>query len=145
MPIVYFNEELESTINFGFGAEVYISEKVNAYGSFSTDFSPFVTSASIFDATNQSGENINFETNYSHYGFGINVSHKWANFILGSVYSRGNSKIAKPLTLPGNSSNFEGETSSIFINRWRFLVGIEVLFLDKAMSKHGIDKKIIIQ
>jgi len=64
---------------------------------------------------------------------------------LGSVYSRGNSKIAKPLTAPGNSSNFEDETTRIFINRWRFLVGIEVLFLDKTLNKHGIDKKIIIQ
>jgi len=145
LPTMFFNEELKSTFNFGIGAEIYIVEKVNAYGSFSTDFSPYITSASIIDAANQSGENINFETNYSHYGFGINVSHKWANFILGSVYSRGNSRIVKPLTAPGSSSSSNDETSNIFINRWRFLVGIEVLFLDKTMNKHGIDKKIIIQ
>ena len=144
LPIVLFNEELKSTFNFGFGAEIYIVEKLNAYGSFSTDFSPFVTSASILDTANQTGEKINFETNYSHFGFGVNVSHKWANFVLGTVYSRGKSNIVKPLTVPGSSSN-EDETSTIFINRWRFLIGIEVLFLDKAMSKHGIDKKLIIQ
>ncbi len=142
LATVYFNEELRSIINFGLGAEIFITEKLNAYGSFSTDFSPFKSSASILDAANQSGDSIDIETNYAHYGFGINVTHKWANFILGTVYSRGNSGFAKPASLPGS---LEDETSKIVLKRWRFLIGIEVLFLDKAMSKHGIDKKLIIQ
>ena len=142
LATVYFNEELRSIINFGLGAEIFITEKLNAYGSFSTDFSPFKSSASILDAANQSGDSIDIETNYAHYGFGINVTHKWANFILGTVYSRGNAGFAKPASLPGS---LEDETSKIVLNRWRFLIGIEVLFLDKAMNKHGIDKKLIIQ
>ncbi len=142
---IYFNEELKSIINIGIGAEIFIAEKLNAYGSFSTDFSPYKTTASILDATNQSGESVDLETNYTHYGAGINVTHKWANFILGTVYSRGNAGFAKPASLPGSIDALEDETSKIILNRWRFLVGIEVLFLDKAMSKHGIDKKLIIQ
>ncbi len=145
LPIITFNEELNSTINYGIGAEIYISPNVDAFGSFSSDYSPFETSATILSAIDNSGENINFETDYFHYGFGINVSHKWANFILGSVYSRGNSKIIKPLTFPEDITEITNETSDIHINRWRFLIGIEVLFLDKTLNKHGIDKKIIIQ
>ena len=145
LPNITFNEELKSIFNYGLGAEIYISPKVNAYGSFSSDFSPFISSFTSLDELNQTGENVNFETDYLHYGFGINVSHKWANFILGSVYSRGNSNIVKPLTLPGVIIEATNETSDIYINRWRFLIGIEVLFLNKTLEKHGIDKKIIIQ
>lgn len=142
---IYFNEELKSIVNFGVGAEIFITEKLNAYGSFSTDFSPYISTASIFDAANQSGENINVETNYSHYALGINVTHKWANFILGSVYSRGNTGFTRPINIPGNTDVFTDQNSKIILNRWRFLIGIEVLFLEKTLNKHGIDKKIIIQ
>ena len=145
LATVYFKEELKSIINFGLGAEIFITEKLNAYGSFSTDFSPYKNTTNLIGASNQTSDESNFETNYSHYGVGFNVSHKWANFILGTVYSRGNSGYIKPVSLPGSNEVIDAQSSKIVLNRWRFLVGIEVLFLDKTMKKHGIDKKLIIQ
>jgi len=123
-----------------------VSEKIIGFGSFSTDFSPFKESASVFDAINQSSENINFNTDYYHYGAGINVSHKWANFILGVVYSSGNSEIIKPLDnplQPDFDSNLDLDTAKININRWRFLIGVEILFMEKTFKKYNIDPKII--
>jgi hypothetical protein len=146
VPIIYFDEALKSTFNFGVGAEIFISPKVNAFGSFSTDFSPFEESASVFDAINQSSENINFKTDYFHYGGGINVSHKWANFIIGTVYSSGNSEIIKPLNnpiKPDINGSLDLETAKIRINRWRFLIGVEILFMEKTFKKYNIDPKII--
>jgi len=147
VPTIYFDENLRSIVNFGFGAEFFINKKLNAYASFSTDFSPFKESATVFDAINQSSENVNFETNYFHYGGGINVSHKWANFIIGTVYSSGNSEIIKPLNNPilpsfsaGNDSN---DIANVYINRWRFLIGVEILFMEKTFKKYKINPKII--
>jgi len=146
LPIIYFNEALKSTFNFGVGYEIIVSKKIIAFGSFSTDFSPFEESASVFDAINQSSENINFNTDYYHYGAGINVSHKWANFILGAVYSSGNSEIIKPLDnpiKPDINTSLDLDTAKVNINRWRFLIGVEILFMDKTFKKYNIDPKII--
>lgn len=144
VPVIYFNEELRSTFNIGLGAEIFLTEKLNAYGSFSTDFSPYKSSATTFDAINQSSENINFETDYYHYGVGLNVSHKWANFIIGTVYSSGNSEITSPLDNPLKPDfNNNLDTAEIHINRWRFLIGVEILFMEKTFKKYNIDNKII--
>ncbi|PHS68382.1 MAG: hypothetical protein COB12_00570 [Flavobacterium sp.] len=146
LPIIYFNEALKSTFNFGVGYEIIVSKKINAFGSFSTDFSPYKESATVFDAINQSNENINFNTDYYHYGAGLNLSHKWANFILGAVYSSGNSKIINPLDNPIEpdiNTSLDLETAKIKINRWRFLIGVEILFMEKTFKKYNIDPKII--
>ncbi len=50
-----FTEELKSAINFGLGAEVYLSDGVNLFASFSTDSSPLVTGANIFDLVGDPG------------------------------------------------------------------------------------------
>lgn len=142
LPTVLFNEELNPIFNVGIGTEIEISEKLNFYGSFSTDFSPFVEQKSSSDNVEQSMKTANFSTDYYHYGFGVNVSHKWANFILGSIYSSGNSKIEKSTSLPVSPSNTDN-FSDIKINRWRFVIGIEILFIDNAkLSKFGIDPKL---
>ncbi len=144
VPVIFFNEELRSTFNFGLGAEIFISEKFNVYGSFSTDYSPYKQSASVFDAINQSSENINFETDYSHYGIGVNMSTKWANFILGTVYSSGSSEIIRPLNNPIKPDEIDDfDTAKVKVNRWRFLVGVEILFMEKTFKKYNIDPKII--
>ncbi|MBV1887895.1 MAG: hypothetical protein KUG51_01255, partial [Urechidicola sp.] len=41
LPTVLFDEKLQSTLNVGLGGEFFITEKLNFYGSFSTDFSPY--------------------------------------------------------------------------------------------------------
>ena len=59
LPEVKFIEELKPILNFGLGAEIYISEKLNAYGSFSSDYSPFKNVSSIDSP--DSSKDVNFD------------------------------------------------------------------------------------
>ncbi|OIQ40574.1 MAG: hypothetical protein BM563_02510 [Bacteroidetes bacterium MedPE-SWsnd-G1] len=141
LPTINFVEELKPTVNFGVGGEFFVSEKLNAYGSFSTDFSPFVQIDSM-EYPNAS-KDLNYETDYYHVGFGVNVSHKWANFILGTVYSRGNTDKIKLNSIPLNVTDPDEQYSRLNVNRWRFILGLEVLFLDNSkLEKLGLDNKL---
>ncbi|MFK5878125.1 MAG: hypothetical protein QM478_01375 [Flavobacteriaceae bacterium] len=142
LPTILFDEELKQILNIGLGTEIYISDKLNLYGSFSTDYSPFISKKTTNDPVEQPAKTINFSTDYYHYGFGVNVSHKWANFILGTIYSSGNSKIEKTADLPISPININ-EFSKVKINRWRFVIGIEILFIDESkLNKYGINPKL---
>ncbi len=129
-----FQEKLNSTFNFGFGTEIYINPKLNAYGSFSTDFSPYDINTSIIELAIESEDRINIDSDYYHYGFGVNFKYKRTNFILGSVFTHGkadffnsyNEDIFPPLLVDQNST--------IKQTRWRFLVGFEILFLDRKIN-----------
>lgn len=141
LPEIKFMEELNPILNFGLGAEIYISEKLNAYGSFSSDYSPF-ESTNLIDYPNSS-KDINFETDYFHYGFGVNVSHRWANFILGTIYSRGSTNKLKLNSIPLSSGEPETQYSKLHVNRWRFVLGLEVLFLENSkLNKFGLDNRL---
>lgn len=138
VPSLALEEELKSVTNFGVGAEVFIVENLNAYASFSSDYSPFKANASVFDVVNSEGDDINSNTDYFHYGFGVKVKHKWANFVLGGVYSSGSTTIARPIEFPLDEPTLTSQETDLHINRWRFIVGIEVLFLDKTKKSLGL-------
>ena len=141
LPEINFVEELKPTFNFGVGGEYYVSDKLNAYGSFSTDFSPFEYSNS-FQYPNAS-KDLNYETDYYHVGFGVNVNHRWANFIIGTIYSRGNTNKIKLNSIPLNSNDPSMQYTKLNVNRWRFILGLEVLFLDNTkLEKLGLDNKL---
>ena len=128
-----FEEKLNSTFNIGFGAEIYINPKLNGYGSFSTDFSPFDVNTSIIELSSQSEDKVNIDSDYYHYGLGINFSHKRANFILGTVYTHGRSDFTNSY----NNDLFPelvAQNSTINYSRWRFLIGFEILFLDRKIN-----------
>ena len=139
LPNLVFDEELKSIVNFGIGAEVYFSDQLNFYGSISSDYSPYKSISNYDNPEEDFNEVINLSTNYFHYGFGVNVEHKWANFILGTIYSNGKSTVEKPISEPANSSN---EFSSIKYNRWRFIIGLEILFMDKTLNKYNLDNRL---
>ncbi len=142
LPEIVFNEELKSIVNLGLGAEFFLSEHINLYGSFSTDFSPYIYESTSNDFNNPN-QIVNFSPNYYHYGFGVNVSYKWANFILGAIYSSGGTEFEKPVNLPSNTSSSIGDTiSNAQVNRWRFVIGVEILFMGKTFDKYGIDNRL---
>ena len=143
LPSFTYIEELNSTFNFGFGTEIYISEKLSTYGSFSSDFSPYTDIDAIKESSLNSENNINFQTNYYHYGIGVNVASKWANFVAGTIYSRGKSSVLKTNSLPSVSTSNINEYSNAKISRWRFVLGVEILFLKGTkLEKYGLDKKL---
>ena len=142
LPTLVFDEELKSIVNFGLGAEIYLFDNLNFYGSFSSDYSPYKSITNYDNQGDESNEVLNLSTNYYHYGVGLNVQHKWANFILGTIYSNGESTIKKPIDLPVEPENPNGEFSKIKFNRWRFVIGLEILFMDKTLNKYNLDNRL---
>ena len=127
-------EKLSSIVNFGMGAEIYINPIISAYGSFSTDFSPFDIETSIIELANKSENRVNTGTDFYHYGLGVNFGYKRVNFILGTVYTHGKSDF-----LNSNDENIFpdfliNQIATIKQSRWRFLIGFEILFLNRQIN-----------
>ena len=122
-----FKESLRSVVNFGLGAEIYLNDKLNVYASVSTDFSPIKASANIFDFINRERDS-KFDSNFMHYGLGINVQLEKMKLILGGTYSNASGKFGDPVDIPlsvedPGSSN---DSSRISVNRYRFILGLEI-------------------
>ncbi len=123
-----FKEERRSVINFGIGGEYYIDEKWSLYGSASTDFSPLRSNANIFDLVDDEDNNVDFESNFYHFGLGVNLSMKRVKLIMGSTFATGTDRFDQPIEFP--DSNFEiplnEDPSKITVTRWQFVVGLEI-------------------
>jgi len=134
-----FVEERKSVFNFGLGAEVYISPKMDGYLSFSSDYSSALNNSNIFDVGDREDKELNLKLDYYHFGFGINLKLSWSDMILGSTYSFGNSTFDKPdggVPENGIDINNNPESASILLTRWRFIVGIEIPILSQKLKEN---------
>ncbi|MGI9530911.1 hypothetical protein [Lutimonas sp.] len=123
-----FQESLRSVINFGLGGEFYLNETINLYGSFSTDFSPVESSANIFDLIGNEDRDANFDADYLHFGFGLDIKMKKLKLVLGTTYSTASGDFSDPIDFPFDDVDLpvNSDPSRITINRWRFIVGLEI-------------------
>jgi hypothetical protein len=138
VPEYQFREEYRSMFNFGLGANFIVTETFGLYASFSTDFSPVLSNATLFDLTNNTGEDINVITDFWHFGIGFDVQTKWVNFLLGTVYSRTREDFTNPIDLPLDILDF-ANTTRLAVDRLRVVLGFEIQFLDKAKKDLGLD------
>jgi len=121
-----FSESLRSVINFGIGAEFFLNEKLNIYGSFSTDFSPIKSRANIFDLIENEEREANFDADYMHYGLGLDIKLKKLKVVVGTTYTRAAGDFSEPIDFPIVDLPQNEDPSRISINRWRFIVGLEI-------------------
>jgi len=128
-PLVFsFKDELKSVINFGLGAEIYLSEKWNLYAGFSTDFSPEETNANIFDLIGAGERDTNLAADYYHYSFGVQLKLKNAQLVIGSTYSSATTTFDRPVDFPDPDDEIteSDDPSSLGVSRWRFILGLEI-------------------
>ena len=132
-----FLEEFRSVVNFGMGANIYISESVKFIGSFSSDYGATVSSVNLFDVVNDGEEQVNVFDDFWHYGFGTDISVKWGDIVVGATYSRTTGQIEEQTDIPDDMP--EDETSDIFTDikfeRWRFIVGLEIPLLQGKLKR----------
>ena len=122
-----FREELRSVVNFGVGGEFYLSEKMDLFASFSTDFSPMKTNATIFDLIGEGESDININADFMHYGLGVDLKFTRARITIGSTYSHGSGDFVRPgfFPTPDDEPLENDDPSSISVSRWRVIVGLE--------------------
>ena len=136
-----FNEELKSVLNYGMGAEIYLSPTFSLIGSVTSDYSAFISDANLFDILNQSPKNINILGDFWHFGFGLDMKVKnFGDLVLGAVYSRTSSNIEEQPVVPGDdTAPAVGEpvdvATEIGVERWRFIVGVEFGLLRKKLEE----------
>jgi len=124
-----FREKRKAVVNVGIGGEYYINEKWNLYGSASTDFSPLESNANIYDLIeDEDNKDVNFDSNFYHFGLGFKLNMKKLKLIMGSTFTRGTDKFDQPFDFPESGIDFpiNDDPSSITVNRWQFVVGLEM-------------------
>lgn len=123
-----FKEELKSVINFGVGAEFFLSEKLVLFASFTTDFTPVVSSATIFDLVGDPDRDINISADYFHYGLGVDIKFNKVNITLGGTYASAKTDFDRPVDFPDPDSDpppLNEDSASISFSRYRVIVGLE--------------------
>ncbi|MDH3322503.1 MAG: hypothetical protein OEM04_05890 [Flavobacteriaceae bacterium] len=131
-----FKEALKAVVNFGVGAEFYLSPKYNVYTSFSTDFSPVKSNANIFDLTREGDNDINIVADYYHLGLGVDMKLNWAQLILGTTFTTGSSEFKQAIDFPDQAFDEEinNDLSKITVSRWRIIIGIEIPIFDTKLE-----------
>ncbi|WP_103070161.1 hypothetical protein [Aquimarina sediminis] len=129
-----FQERLKDIVNFGLGIDFFLNTKLSGYASYSTDFSPYITNATLFDLTNKQNEDINLIADFNHYGLGVNFSVNKLDIVLGGVLSSGGSNFNRPLHFPSEALNSQSSVTKIKLRRYRILVGLN-LTIDQILKK----------
>ena len=133
---VLFNEERQFVFNFGVGGEVYINEKFTSYFGFSTDFNAYKSNATILDDTTDDADDTVTAADYFHLSGGVDWKLSWANLILGVTYASSSASFENPFN--GDFPNLDlinNQQSTLSSERYQFIIGIEIPFVNKTLSK----------
>ncbi|THD65717.1 hypothetical protein E7Z59_14105 [Robertkochia marina] len=121
--LIEAKEKLNPVWNIGAGAEIFISEKINTYLSFTTDHSPLNPEDTFLNGGNNFGESNILTLDYLHLGGGVGLTFKSFAITLGAVNTSGSGDFERSITLPVGVDNFDDTDLNIKVDRWRFLVG----------------------
>ena len=128
-------EELDQVINFGFGLEYYISEKVSLFASVATDFSAVTSDPYRFAEFDNKVSNSVVQADFLQFGGGVSIETKKVDITVGVTYSGADEQFERPIDFPSEGETAgvfdSGETSRIHIKQWRFIIGFSFPFADK--------------
>lgn len=128
---VLFEEKRKGIVNFGAGIEMYINDRFSSFVSFSSDYNAIKNSGSFFDLSDNGEVNKDFNENFTHLGGGIDWTLKWGNVSFGATYTTGSSKLDRSINPSSRASN---DLANVKYNRWQFIAGIEIPFLNNKIS-----------
>ena len=132
---VIFDEKRNSVINFGAGAEIYLTDNFKSYFGFSTDFSAYKSNTNIFDLSSDNAMDVNSGVDLYHLSTGIDWKFDWANIICGVAYTQGSNELLIPSRLDLDGINPNVSTpADLKYYRWQFMIGLEVPLLDKKVN-----------
>lgn len=137
-------DELKGVWNAGAGAEIYISESVSGFASFSTDFSAVPEDISRFIQRSDQANNSSWKMNLYNVGGGIILKLKGADITLGATHTGGSQQIPRSFTFPENPGTpiLTGtDVSEMQWDRWRFVFSFSLPFLKDYAKKFTDEKK----
>jgi len=127
-------EKAESVFNVGGGFEIYLNPKMSFFGSFATDFSAVSSDINRLSDLKNTFSNTTLQSDIYHYGFGFDIKTKSVELTLGATYATTSETFERTIEIDEGMDSTTS-TSEIILTRWRFLIGFEFPFLDKAKEK----------
>ncbi|WP_430816011.1 hypothetical protein [Carboxylicivirga sp. RSCT41] len=130
--------ELNSVFNFGVGCNVIFNENLYGYLSYSTDFSAAVTGSNSDGFFKEEIYASTFNSDISHFGGGVVLHLKRADITFGATLATTEYRVNSGLGFPEDDSShiFDPDAyTDVRWNRWRFIVGISIPFLDEFTKK----------
>jgi hypothetical protein len=131
-------DELNSVFNFGVGYNFVFSDNVYGYVSYSTDFSAAVAGSTQESVFREKTFASTFDSNINHFGGGVVLHLKRADLTFGATLATTNYRVNRALGFPEDDSSgiFDPDAyTDVRWNRWRFIVGISIPFLDEFAKK----------
>ena len=130
---ILFEEKRNGVLNFGFGVEVFVNEKMTSYISFSSDYNSIENNEGVFDLSDNGEINNSVNENFMHLGMGIDWDLSWGDIVFGTTYTHGAGNFDKALNPVNNADN--DELIGLKYNRWQFIVGLEIPFLNDKLKE----------
>lgn len=131
-------DEYKNVINAGIGVELFLSEKIAFYTSFSTDFSAVVSDGSRFVEDKPEAYSSVFKSNFYHYGGGFVLDVKGADITLGVTYTGAKLNLPRPFSFPEESDDeifSPNDLLEVKWNRWRIVFSFSLPFLKDVQKK----------
>lgn len=136
LPLLY--DESKAVLNFGLGYKFVISEQVKGYLSYSSDKSAVVSQKNnIHDETMQIRAST-FVADVNHYAGGMVMDFARADITFGVAFASARYPISQPIDFPnGNGGSIvdPNNHSDVSWNRWRFILGISIPFINDTAKK----------
>ncbi|MCG8579742.1 MAG: hypothetical protein MI866_07490 [Bacteroidales bacterium] len=130
--------ELNPVFNIGVGYNFVFNENVYGYVSYSTDFSAAVTGSSSDAVFKEKTYASTFDSDINHFGGGVVLHLKRADITFGATLATTKYRVNRALGFPedDNSGIFDPDAyTDVRWNRWRFIVGVSIPFLDEFTKK----------
>ena len=136
-------DELNSVINFGFGLEWNLSDKLSAYASVATDYSAVPQDLNRFTELHEETDNSVFEMDFYQLGAGFSINTKAVEITAGATYRSAQQEFESSINFPDEQGdNNEVIISKMRFNQWRFILGFSFPFADKlakSLDGGGVD------
>lgn len=137
----FLKDEMKSVLNAGIGFEVYVSEHVSGFASFSTDYSSVSSDIIRFLQRLPEASNNSWKADFYNVGGGVVLDFKGADITLGVTHTGAKQTVPGLLNFPdqgsGNGTIFDpNATTDLEWDRWRFVFSFSLPFLaDYAKKK----------
>ena len=140
----HLQDQLKSVWNAGIGAEIYLSEHVSGFASFSTDFTAATNDITRFAQRQDEASNSSWNADFYHIGGGVVLNLKGAAITLGATHTGASMLIPKPVNFPENlNQNIFSSTDNAEFHwdRWRFVFSFSLPFLKNYTDNLLEEKK----
>ena len=134
---IVVQDNLQSTINYGLGLEIFVNKNLSFFSSFATDFAPVDSDIRRLSEFTSAINDNTFKADIFHFGFGTDFRTKFADLTIGATYATSKEDVKRNFTIDDGQDPVTTD-AQILYSRWRFLIGFEFHFLDGVKDKFEV-------